>query len=142
MDEIHKNDCRMFLQLGAGFGRVMVMIDMLTGLLDKNFLAKMLKVNRITASPSELPSVWDPKRKCPEITVEEIKEIIEAYGKAAKVLKDCGVDGVEIHAIHEGYLLDQFTIKNTNHRKDEYGGSLENRACGSIALHYAASIVR
>ena len=128
MDEIHKNDCKMFLQLGAGFGRVMVMIDMLAGLLDKSFLSKMLKVNRITASPSELPNVWDPKRKCPEITVEEIKEIIEAYGKAAKVLKDCGVDGVEIHAIHEGYLLDQFTIKNTNNRKDEYGGSLENRA--------------
>lgn len=128
MEEIHKNDCKMFLQLGAGFGRVMVMIDMLAGLMDKKFLAKMLKVNRITASPSELPSVWDPKRKCPEITVEEIEEIIDAYGKASKVLKDCGVDGVEIHAIHEGYLLDQFTIKNTNHRKDEYGGSLENRA--------------
>lgn len=128
MDEIHKNDCKMFIQLGAGFGRVMVMIDMLAGLMDKKFLAKMLKVNRITASPSELPSVWDPKRKCPEITVEEIKEIIEGYGKGAKVLKDCGVDGVEIHAIHEGYLLDQFTIKNTNHRTDEYGGTLENRA--------------
>ena len=128
MDEIHKNDCKMFVQLGAGFGRVMVMIDMLAGLMDKKFLAKMLKVNRITASPSELPSVWDPKRKCPEITVEEIKEIIEGYGKGAKVLKDCGVDGVEIHAIHEGYLLDQFTIKNTNNRTDEYGGSLENRA--------------
>ena len=128
MDEIHKNDCKMFIQLGAGFGRVMVMIDMLAGLMDKKFLAKMLKVNRITASPSELPSVWDPNRKCPEITVEEIKEIIEGYGKGAKVLKDCGVDGVEIHAIHEGYLLDQFTIKNTNNRTDEYGGSLENRA--------------
>ena len=128
MDEIHKNDCKMFVQLGAGFGRVMVMIDMLAGLMDKKFLAKMLKVNRITASPSELPSVWDPNRKCPEITVEEIKEIIEGYGKGAKVLKDCGVDGVEIHAIHEGYLLDQFTIKNTNNRTDEYGGSLENRA--------------
>ena len=128
MDEIHKNDCKMFIQLGAGFGRVMVMIDMLARLMDKKFLAKMLKVNRITASPSELPSVWDPNRKCPEITVEEIKEIIEGYGKGAKVLKDCGVDGVEIHAIHEGYLLDQFTIKNTNNRTDEYGGSLENRA--------------
>ena len=128
MDEIHKNDCKMYIQLGAVFGRVMVMIDMLAGLMDKKFLAKMLKVNRITASPSELPSVWDPNRKCPEITVEEIKEIIEGYGKGAKVLKDCGVDGVEIHAIHEGYLLDQFTIKNTNNRTDEYGGSLENRA--------------
>ena len=128
MDEIHKNDCKMFIQLGAGFGRVMLMIDMLEGLLDKPFLAKMLKVDRVTASPSELPNVWDPKRKCPEITVEEIEEIVEGFAKSAKLLKEAGVDGIEIHAIHEGYLLDQFTISNTNHREDKYGGSLENRA--------------
>lgn len=128
MDEIHENDCKMFIQLGAGFGRVMLMIEMLSGLLDKPFLAKLLKVDRITASPSELPNVWDPKRKCPEITKEEIEDIVEGFAKSAKILKEAGVDGIEIHAIHEGYLLDQFTIKNTNHRKDEYGGSLENRA--------------
>ena len=128
MDEVHSYDSRMFVQLGAGFGRVMLMADMLTGILDKPFLAKLLKVDRITASPSELPNVWQPSRKCPEITVEEIEDIVEGYAKGAKVLKEAGVDGVEIHAIHEGYLLDQFTIKNTNHRTDKYGGSLENRA--------------
>ena len=128
MDEIHKEDCKLFVQLGAGFGRVMLMIDMLSGLLDKPFLAKMLKVDRILASPSELPNVWEPSRKCPEITVQEIEEIVEGFAKSAKVLKDAGVDGVEIHAIHEGYLLDQFTIANTNKRTDQYGGSLENRA--------------
>ena len=73
MDEIHKEDCKLFVQLGAGFGRVMLMIDMLSGLLDKPFLAKMLKVDRVTASPSELPNVWEPKRMCPEITVQEKK---------------------------------------------------------------------
>ena len=128
MNEIHSYDCKMFLQLGAGFGRVMLMLDMLGNLLDKKLLAKILKVDRITASPSELPNVWDPNRKCPEITVKEIEEIVEAYGKASLLLKEAGVDGVEIHAIHEGYLLDQFTIKNTNHRTDQYGGTLENRA--------------
>ena len=128
MDEIHKEDCKLFVQLGAGFGRVMLMIDMLSGLLDKPFLAKMLKVDRVTASPSELPNVWEPKRMCPEITVKEIEEIVEGFAKSAKLLKDSGVDGVEIHAIHEGYLLDQFTIANTNKRTDKYGGSLENRA--------------
>ena len=40
---------------------------------------------------------------------------------------DAGVDGVEIHAVHEGYLLDQFTLKYSNFREDEYGGSFENR---------------
>lgn len=128
MDEIHKEDCKLFVQLGAGFGRVMLMIDMLSGLLDKPFLAKLLKVDRVTASPSELPNVWEPKRMCPEITVKEIEEIVEGFAKSAKLLKEAGVDGVEIHAIHEGYLLDQFTIANTNKRTDKYGGSLENRA--------------
>ncbi|MBR0400013.1 MAG: FAD-dependent oxidoreductase, partial [Mogibacterium sp.] len=45
----------------------------------------------------------------------------------AKLCNDAGVDGVEIHAVHEGYLLDQFTIANMNRRTDEYGGSFENR---------------
>lgn len=128
MTEIHSHDCKMFIQLGAGFGRVMLMIDMLAGILDKKLLAKLLKMDRITASPSELPNVWDPKRTCPEITVKEIEEIVEGFAKSAAILKEAGVDGIEIHAIHEGYLLDQFTIKNTNNRTDQYGGSLENRA--------------
>lgn len=38
-----------------------------------------------------------------------------------------GIDGIEIHAVHEGYLLDQFAISSLNFRTDEYGGSLENR---------------
>ena len=44
-----------------------------------------------------------------------------------QICKDAGVDGVEIHAVHEGYLLDQFTLDYVNHRTDEYGGSFENR---------------
>ena len=61
------------------------------------------------------------------MTVEEIHEMVEAFGKTAKKLRDAGVDGVEIHAVHEGYLLDQFTMSNWNYRTDEYGGSFENR---------------
>ena len=53
--------------------------------------------------------------------------MIEAFAKTAKLCMDAGVDGVEIHAVHEGYLLDQFTMKYTNLRADEYGGSFENR---------------
>lgn len=128
MDEIHKYDCKFFLQLGAGFGRVLALPDMLANLLDKKLVAKLMKVDRCLASPSELPSVWDPQRKCPEITAQEIQQIIDGFVKAAALCQKAGIDGVEIHAIHEGYLLDQFTIANTNHRTDEYGGSLENRA--------------
>ena len=61
------------------------------------------------------------------MTKKEIEFFIQAFAKSAKMCKDAGVDGVEIHAVHEGYLLDQFTLKYVNKREDEYGGSLENR---------------
>ena len=47
--------------------------------------------------------------------------------QAAKIAKDSGFAGVEVHSIHWGYLLDQFALSMMNHRSDEYGGSLENR---------------
>lgn len=53
--------------------------------------------------------------------------MIYAFAETARLCKEAGVDGVEVHAVHEGYLLDQFTLKYTNHRTDEYGGSFENR---------------
>ena len=87
------------------------------------------------------------------MTVDEIHEFVDAFAKCAKMLKDAGVDGVEVHAVHEGYLLDQFTLKYVNKRTDEYGGSFENRyrfpveivkaikaACGSdfpVSLRYS-----
>jgi len=57
---------------------------------------------------------------------DEIKEIIEHYKLATENAKVAGLDGVEVHAAN-GYLLDQFLRDGTNHRKDEYGGSLEHR---------------
>ena len=69
-------------------------------------------------------------------TEDMIKQFVYAFGQSAKLCKEAGVDGVEIHAVHEGYLLDQFAMKYTNHRDDEYGGSLENR------LRFACDVVR
>jgi len=87
------------------------------------------------------------------MTKEQIHEIIEAFAKTAKLCRDAGVDGVEVHAVHEGYLLDQFSMEFFNKRTDEYGGSFENRyrfavevvqaikkACGSdfpVSLRYS-----
>lgn len=70
------------------------------------------------------------------MTKAEIQEFIDSFAKSSKLLKDAGVDGVEVHAVHEGYLLDQFTLHYVNKRTDEYGGSLENR------YRFAAEIVK
>lgn len=57
---------------------------------------------------------------------DEIHRIVKSFGKAVDFCRDCGFDCVEIHAGH-GYLISQFLSPYTNHRHDEYGGSLENR---------------
>ena len=56
----------------------------------------------------------------------EIDEVVEAYGEAVELAIEAGFDAVEIHAGH-GYLISQFLSPYTNHRRDEYGGSLDNR---------------
>jgi N-ethylmaleimide reductase len=62
-----------------------------------------------------------------EITVAEIREVVEDFRTAAERAFAAGMDGVEIHSAN-GYLLDQFLQDGSNHRTDEYGGSVENRA--------------
>ena len=57
---------------------------------------------------------------------EELPEMAKAYGNAVNLARKAGFDAVEVHAGH-GYLISQFLSPYTNHRKDEYGGSLENR---------------
>lgn len=78
-------------------------------------------------APCKIHNVWNKDIMHREMTKEEIRERVEAFGKLAKMCKDAGIDGVEVHAVHEGYLLDQFAISAMNTRTDEYGGSLENR---------------
>lgn len=56
----------------------------------------------------------------------EIPAMAEAYGTALNLAREAGFDAVEVHAGH-GYLISQFLSPYTNHRKDDYGGSLENR---------------
>jgi 2,4-dienoyl-CoA reductase-like NADH-dependent reductase (Old Yellow Enzyme family) len=61
-----------------------------------------------------------------ELSKEDIAEVIKGFAQAAKHAKEAGFDGVEIHGAN-GYILDQFLTDYTNQRKDEYGGSTENR---------------
>lgn len=76
-------------------------------------------------SASENTNFYDGNKTRP-LTVDEIQEIVAAFGRAAGRAKAVGVDAVEIHA-HYGYLLDQFMTPLWNRREDEYGGSFENR---------------
>ena len=131
MEEIHKTGAKLFIQLTAGMGRSWAITDLIAPLHKNKFTRAILKpvldTSHELASPSPLPSRWDPEITTPEMTIKQIHEIIEAFAKTAKLCKDAGVDGVEVHAVHEGYLLDQFTMEWTNKRTDEYGGSFENR---------------
>ena len=140
MDEIHKTGAKLFIQLTAGMGRSWAITE-LVGPLHKNKVTRaiikpILDTSHELASPSAQPARWAPDIICPEMTKEQIQEIIEAFAKTAKLCKDAGVDGVEVHAVHEGYLLDQFSIEFFNKRTDEYGGSFENR------YRFAAEVVK
>jgi 2,4-dienoyl-CoA reductase-like NADH-dependent reductase (Old Yellow Enzyme family) len=75
--------------------------------------------------PSAIPH--DPKYAVPrEMTRDDIREVAEAWGEAARRANEAGFDVVEIHGAH-GYLIHQFLSAASNQRTDEYGGSLENR---------------
>jgi 2-enoate reductase len=104
---IHKYGAKVFIQMTALTGRA--------------------GIGGEEPAPEEIQNVWDPTKKNPAITKEQIKLYIHNFAEGALLAKQSGADGVEIHAVHEGYLLDQFVIASMNHRTDEYGGSLENR---------------
>ncbi len=131
MKEIHKTDTKLFVQLTAGMGRSWAITEAIAPLhknkITRALIKPVIDTSHELASPSPQPSRWAPDIECPQMTVEQIHEIIEAFAKTAKLCKDAGVDGVEVHAVHEGYLLDQFAIEFFNKRTDEYGGSFENR---------------
>ncbi len=140
MNEIHKTGAKLFIQLTAGMGRSWAITELI-GPLHKNKITRsiikpIIDTSHELACPSPQPARWAPDIICPEMTKEQIHEIIEAFAKTAKLCKDAGVDGVEVHAVHEGYLLDQFAIEFFNKRTDEYGGSFENR------YRFAAEVVK
>ncbi|MBQ8210410.1 MAG: FAD-dependent oxidoreductase [Clostridia bacterium] len=140
MDEIHKTGAKLFVQLTAGMGRSWAITELVAPLhknkITRAIVKPIIDTSHELASPSPQPSRWAHDIICPEMTVEQIHEIIEAFAKTAKLCRDAGVDGVEVHAVHEGYLLDQFAIEFFNKRTDEYGGSFENR------YRFAAEVVK
>lgn len=110
-ERIHAYDSRIFLQMTLGFGRV---VHPQTALCNP-------------VSPSPTPNFWDPSIICRELRTDEVEYLIEKFAEAAAIAQESGFDGIEVHAVHEGYLLDQFTLSLFNRRTDQYGGSFENR---------------
>ena len=118
MDELHSYGSKLFFQLGAGFGRA--------AHVQRGDAARAEHLAVLAASDG-MPNVWDPEIRHRGFTQAEIRTVVDAFGKTALLCKRAGIDGIEIHAIHEGYTLDQFAVAATNGRTDEYGGALENR---------------
>jgi len=74
---------------------------------------------------------------CERMTVEQIQEVVADFGRAAYRAREAGADGVEVHGCN-GYLITQFLSSGINDRRDDYGGSLENRA--RVALDVVRAI--
>jgi len=131
LPELHRTGAKLFVQLTAGFGRSFPISQAMEKMYENPALRALSKpvmdLDRITASASPSPNRWSDRVPSREMTVEEIQQTIDAFARTAVLLQKAGVDGVEVHAVHEGYLLDQFTLKYVNHRTDAYGGSMENR---------------
>ena len=82
---------------------------------------------QMAPSPIAAPELWEPGAEVPhEMDEEEILQLVQAFGRAAAVVKEGGMDGVELHGGH-GNLIHQFMSPWVNQRLDGYGGSLENR---------------
>ena len=87
------------------------------------------KIVQVSPSPLIVPARFmgisgEPPH---ELTVEEIAERVQWFASAARRAKEAGFDGVEVHGAHQ-YIVAAFLSSATNQRKDEYGGSLENKA--------------
>lgn len=135
MDEIHSYGSKCFFQLSCGLGRNFPLTAEMVENYDK--VKKMLDLEgSMATADAGLPDVWAPQIKTSQLTAEQIQEYVHCMAETAYLCKQNGVDGVDVHAVHEGYLLDQFTLPYTNHRTDEYGGTLENR------LRFVCDIVK
>lgn len=118
-DNIHAYNSKLFVQLTAGLGRSAIPAM----ILDNTFVA-----------PSSTTNRWDPSIQHRALTTEEIYELIKDFATCAMLAKMGGADGIEVHAVHEGYLLDNFTMEYFNQREDEFGGDLMGRLRFPLAI--------
>lgn len=109
--QVHEYDCKFILQLShSGRQRDIAGVENYTKALSS------------TDKPEPLHGF-----ECERMTLEQIRETVQAFAQGARRAREAGLDGVELHAAN-GYLFTQFLSSGINDRTDEYGGPLENRA--------------
>ena len=107
---VHEHDCKYILQLShSGRQRDINGIEVPTGLSSTD------KADPIHGF------------RCERMTIAQIREVVGYFAEGARRAREAGLDGVELHGAN-GYLITQFLSSAINDRKDDYGGSLENRA--------------
>jgi 2,4-dienoyl-CoA reductase-like NADH-dependent reductase (Old Yellow Enzyme family) len=114
----------------AAGGRIMLQLWHVGRISHPIYLDGELPVSSSAMKPDGNVSLVRPKTEYVRpraLRRDEIPGVIEGYRKGAENAQRAGFDGVEIHGAN-GYLLDQFLQDSVNHRTDDYGGSLENRA--------------
>ena len=117
------DDPQKFISVGRNLN------DRLRAYNSKMFIQLTMNIGRNAGmkSPSRIPVWQNPSATTEELTLEEIRTKIREMGEAAKLVKEAGYAGIDIHALHWGHLIDSFALAFMNHREDEYGGSLDNR---------------
>ncbi|SDW75135.1 NADH:flavin oxidoreductase [Thiocapsa roseopersicina] len=110
-EKVHEYDCKFIIQLSHS-GRQRDI-----GGVENRFNKGLSSTSRMDTFHGLL---------CEAATLDQIKELVQLFGQAARRAREAGLDGVELHASH-GYLFTQFLSSAINDRKDDYGGSLRNR---------------
>lgn len=116
-ERIHAYGSKVFFQLSAGFGRIGI---------------PHIFNNKV--APSACTNRWNPAIEHRALTTEEVEDMVKDFITSAALCKKSGYDGVEIHAVHEGYMLDQFALALFNKRTDKYGGDLKGRLTLAIEI--------
>ncbi|MBW2410675.1 MAG: NADH:flavin oxidoreductase, partial [Deltaproteobacteria bacterium] len=107
-DLVHKNGARIAMQIVHG---------------GRQTTEQWAGTQPMAPSPVKDNSLFVKPR---EMTEHDIERVIEAFGQAARRVKESNFDAVQLHGAH-GYLINEFLCPHTNRRKDKWGGSIENR---------------
>jgi 2,4-dienoyl-CoA reductase-like NADH-dependent reductase (Old Yellow Enzyme family) len=125
-------------ELVAGFSKMTEAVHRSSGKIVMQLAHAGIHANpSLTGQPPKGPSAFEKVPACQEMNHEEIQRVVEAFGRATRRAQKAGFDGVQIHAAH-GFLLSQFLSPFFNKRRDQYGGSIENRARLLMEVYHSA----